>query len=100
MSILSANQRNIVRASTGVDALIIDRCCDAYDALIDRGDVDAYVTYMKTAIVQMAYDRPIQPSDRPTAVDKIKTVLIHAYADQKHISFKKAAEHLREMLKG
>jgi hypothetical protein len=100
MSILSPIQRDVIRADTKINALVIDRVADAFDALISRGDVDAYTQYMKTAIVQMAYDRPIRPQDRPTAVDIVKTICIKAYADEKHISFQRAAVRLREMLKG
>lgn len=99
MSLLSAYQRSIVRTSTSIDPLIIDRVTEAFDALIDHGDIARYELLISTAIAQMGYDRPIREGDRPTAVDKVKTILIKAYADEKHISFGKAASRLRQMLR-
>lgn len=98
MTLLNRSQRAAFIASSGIDPLILDRATDAFDALIDRGDISAYRRYMSTAIEQMAYGRPVRAQDRPTAVDACKTVLIHAYADQKHISFQRAAERVKQML--
>lgn len=99
MSVLSAHQRAVVRTDTGIDAILIDRVCDAFDALVQRGDVEAYQTYMGTAIAQMGMDT-VRTQDRPTAVDKIKTICQHALADEWHCSFREANRRLRRMLQG
>jgi hypothetical protein len=98
MSVLNKNQRAVIRADTGIDALIIDRCADAFDALV-RGDVEGYKTYMGTAIAQMGMGT-IRFQDRPTAVDKIKTICIKALSDQWGCTFKQAASRLKRMLEG
>lgn len=102
MSLLSRDQRAFIVADTGIHQLIVDRATDAFDALIERGDVEAYKQYMTHAWAQMGFglDNPIKPSDRPTALDKIKTILIHAYADREHIDFRRAAAKLKRMLEG
>jgi len=99
VSILSSLQRQVIHADTHIDPLIIDRCCDAFDALL-RDDVEAYVTYMGAAIAQLGYDGPIPMSDRPTAVDKMKTILQRACADQWGCTFLQANARLKRMLAG
>jgi hypothetical protein len=99
VSVLNAHQRAVVRADTGIDPLIIDRCCDAFDALVQRGDGEAYQTYMGTAIAQMGMST-VRAQDRPTAVDKCKTIIQHALADEWHCSFREANRRLRKMLQG
>lgn len=99
MSVLNANQRAVIAADTQIDRLIIDRCCDAFDALVDRGDVEAYKTYMGTAIAQMGMP-VVRLEDRPTAVDKVKTIIQKAYSDQWHCTFRQANARLRRMLQG
>lgn len=102
MSLLSRNQRAVIVADTRIDPLIVDRATEAFDALITRGDVDEYKRLMGNAWAQMGFDLETmpKPQDRPTAVDKIKTILIKAYADQEHISFTRAVVRLRKMLQG
>lgn len=100
MSLLSANQRAIIAVDTKIDRLIIDRATEAFDALIDRGDVDSYRHLMSTAYAQMGFQGPVRVQDRPTALDKIKTILIRAYADQEHIPFQRAVVRLRTQLQG
>lgn len=97
MSLLNANQRAIVVADTQIDPLIVDRATEAFDALI-KGDVDTYRVLMATAYAQMGYMPRAQ--DRPHAVDKVKTILIRAYADELHIPFGRAARRLRDMTRG
>jgi hypothetical protein len=99
-TLLKDQQRRVILADTGIDRILLDRCCDAFDALINRGDVDAYKVNMKTAIVQMGYGRPIKEKDRPTAVDKAKTILIKAYADREHITFQQSAARIKRLLEG
>lgn len=100
MTLLSRSQRSTFVASSGIDPLLLDRVIDGFDALIDRGDIDAYKRYMSTAVAQQNYGRPVRAQDRPTAVDVAKTLCLHAYADQKHISFQRAAKRVRQMLEG
>lgn len=100
MSLLSANQRAFIAADTKIDRLIVDRATEAFDCLIDRGAIDEYKMLMSTAIAQMNYDGPIKPKDRPTAVDVIKTILIKAYADREHISYRRAVERIKRMMQG
>jgi hypothetical protein len=78
--------------------LIIDRCADAFDCLL-RDDKIGYMTHMGTAITMLGYPGNIPDSDRPTAVDKVKTICIHSCADKWHCSFKQAQKRLTEMLK-
>lgn len=101
MSLLNRNQRAVVVASTSIHPLIVDRATEAMDALVERGDVATYRTLMGVAWAQMGFDEahPIRPSDRPTALEKVKTILIRAYADQQHISFRKAHKKLEAMIK-
>lgn len=99
-TLLKDSQRRIVIASSGIDRILLDRCVDAFDALVNRGDVDAYKVHMQNAIVQMNYGRPIQEKDRPTAVDKAKTILIKAYADREAINFQAAAARIKKLLEG
>jgi hypothetical protein len=99
MSILNDQQRAVVRADTGIDPIIIDRCCDAFDAL-ERDDVEAYVRYMRTAITQMGFEKQIPNSERPTAVDKIKTICIRAAADKRGWPYRRMAAYFRRQLEG
>lgn len=99
VSVLSAHQRDVIRADTSIDPLIIDRVADAFDALVLRDDVEAYQTFMGHAIAQMGMPT-VRAQDRPTAVDKIKTICQHALADEWHCSFREANRRLRRMLAG
>lgn len=99
MSVLNAHQRAVVRSDTGIDPILIDRVCDAFDALVLRGDVEAYRTFMSTAIAQMGMGT-IRPQDRPTAVDKVKSICQRALADEWKCSFREANRRLRKMLQG
>jgi hypothetical protein len=100
MSLLNANQRAVIRVQTGIDPFIIDRATDAFDALIERNDVQAFGRFMSTAWVQMGFgpQNPVTPEDRPTALDKIKTILIRAYAERERIGFQQAANRITRML--
>lgn len=98
VSLLSREQRTVIRADTKINPILIDRVVDAFDALINRGDVDAYNVHMRTAYAQQGVPLPIPAHERPCAVDKIKTICIKAYSDELHISFKAAATRLRKML--
>ena len=97
MSILNSHQRAVIASDTGVERLIVDRTVEAYDALL-REDIEMYQRLMRTAIEQMAYDRPIKLSDRPTATDKIRTLVQRAIADQWGVSFQTATARLQRML--
>lgn len=97
-SVLNASQRAVIRADTGIDPILIDRVCDAFDALL-RDDIEGYKLYMGTAIAQMGMP-VIREKDRPTAVDVVKTIAQHALADRWGCSFKKANARLKEMLQG
>lgn len=100
MSLLNAQQRAVVVIDTGINELIVDRCVEAFDALIDRGNVDEYRRLMGDAWAQQGYEpgRPIRKNDRPTALDKVKTICIRAYADRQRITFQASAERLKRML--
>lgn len=97
MTLLSTNQREFIAVDTKINTMVIQRCVDAFDCLL-RDDRDGYVTHMGTAIALLGYEGSIPASDRPTAVDKMKTILTRAYADQKKISFKQAHHRLTKML--
>lgn len=97
MSILSAHQRAVIRVDTGIHPLIIDRCVGAYDALVVE-DVERYQLLMATAIAQMGFDRPITARDRPTAVDKIRTICQRAVADSWGVSFPRATARMQRTL--
>lgn len=99
MSLLSSNQRAFIAVDTQIHPLIIDRTTEAFDALIERGDMSSYNTLMSTAIAQMGYDRPVRQEDRPTAVDVMKTILIKAYADREHISYRKSLVKIKRMMR-
>lgn len=98
MSLLNAQQREIIRVDTGIDRLIIDRVVEAFDAAIQRGDRDAYIHLIKTAYAQQGIDLPIPEEEKPTAVDIVKTICIRAYADELHVPFKVAAQRMRDLL--
>lgn len=100
MSVLNAHQRAVIAVDTKIAPLIIDRVAEAFDALVLHDDREGYELRMRTAIEQMGYDRPITPEDRPTAVDKIKTIVMHAYADEWHCSFREARRRLLERMAG
>lgn len=100
MSILNSQQRAVIAVDTKIDRLVIDRSVEAFDALVDRGDRDEYIRLMGTAIAQMGYEGPVRAQDRPTAVDKMKTIIQHAYADLWHCSFREANRRLKERLAG
>lgn len=102
MTLLTRHQRDVIIADTQIHELIVDRCVEAFDALIDKGDVDEYTRLMTQAWVQMGYGpgNPIKTTDRPTALDKVKTICIRAYADQKHIPYLRAAQRLKRMMQG
>lgn len=95
-------QRAVVVADTGIHELIVDRATEAFDALIDRGDVEEYKRLMGQAWAQQGFDvgTPVRAADRPTALDKVKTILIHAYADREHIPFQRAVVKLKRMQGG
>lgn len=95
MSILNAHQRAVIRADTGIHELIVDRVVEAYDALL-RDDVEGYKRLIATALAQQGLPALIPSEERPTAVDKVKTICIRAIADQKHWSYKRTAKWLYE----
>lgn len=97
-SILNRTQRAVVVADTRIDALLLDRCVESFDALIG-GNVELHKQLMANAWASMGFgpDNPIKASDRPTALDKAKTICTKAYADREGITFKKAAERLKAM---
>jgi hypothetical protein len=97
MSVLTRDQRAVIRADTSIDPFIIDRVCDAYDRLIDHDDVEGYHTNMRTATVQMGYPNIVPPEeDRPTPVDKMKTICIKAIAQERHWSFRRTAKWIED----
>lgn len=97
-SVLSRQQREVIIADTRIDRLVVDRVVDAFDALL-RDDRAGYVTYMRTAIAQMGYEGPITANDRPTAVDKLKTICIHAIAREHwRCSYRQAHARLTQMI--
>lgn len=98
-SVLTRQQRAFVRADTKIDALVIDRVCDAYDALL-RDDVESYKRYMATAIAQMGYDGPVPARDRPSAVDVVKTICIHSLKDRWGCTYLIAVTRVKRMLSG
>lgn len=75
------------------------RVVEAYDALL-IGNITEYKMKMATAIVQMGYGRDIRPSDRPTAVDVIRTIVQQAVADMWLTTFQIATAKLQRMLTG
>jgi hypothetical protein len=95
MSILNLNQRAVIRIDTGIDQLIIDRVVEAYDALL-AGNLDEYKMKMGAALAQQNIPVPIPDHERPTAIDKIKTICIKAIADERHWDFKRAAKFLAD----
>lgn len=97
MSILNALQRAVIASDTGVERLIVDRVTEAYDALLVE-DVERYQRLMATAIVQMGYVRPITPEDRPTAVDKVRTLVQRAVADKQRVGFRVATSRMQRTL--
>lgn len=101
-TLISSDRRAIISMQTGISRLIVDRSTEAFDALIQRGDVEEYRRLMGQAWVQMGYEpgAPIRAEDRPTALDRMKTMLIHAYAREEHIPPLRAAEKLKRMLEG
>lgn len=97
MSVLNAGQRQVIRADTGIDKILIDRVCDAYDCLL-KDDVDGYKFNMIQAFAQQGIDPPIRKEDRPTAMDKIKTICIKAISDEWRCSFRSARLRLERRL--
>jgi hypothetical protein len=95
MSILNSHQRAVIRADTGIDPLVIDRVVEAYDKLL-ADDNFGYRHTMGTAIAQLGLPIPIPEKERPTAVDKVKTIVIKAIADERHWDFKRTAAWLQE----
>jgi hypothetical protein len=98
-SVLSANQRAMVRVDTGIDLFIIDRVCDAFDCL-ERDNIEGYKAQMMNAMVQLGLPSPIPESEKPTAVDKMKTICIRAAADRRGWSFQRMATYFRRQLEG
>lgn len=101
-SLIPLERRQIIAVDTGINPLIVDRATEAFDALIQRGDVEEYRRKMADAWAQMGYgpDAPIKAEDRPTALDRMKNMLIHAYAIDQHISPMVAAVKLKRMIEG
>jgi hypothetical protein len=96
LSILSSDQRAVIRVSTGIDQLVIDRVVEAYDALL-ADNREAYMTLMATAMAQAdCMPGQVKQRDRPTAIDKMKTICIRRIADMRHWSFKRTAKYLEE----
>lgn len=97
-TILNSRQRDVVAVDTRIDRLIIDRCVEAVDKLI-VDDVEGYKTLMIQAYLQMGYGRPLRPEDHPTALDKILTIALRAYADREGEPVQKATARLQRRLK-
>lgn len=97
MSLLNANQRAFVAADTGIERLIVDRATEAFDAAL-KGEIQQYERLMGTAVLQMNYGRPVVESDRPTAVDAVKTILLKALADERRITYPAAVKLMRKIL--
>jgi hypothetical protein len=98
MTIIARLEREIIAQHTGIDRLIVDRSVEAFDALVDHQDRSTYETLMATAIAQMGYERPIRRQDHPTAVDRMKHIIIHCYARQWHITYPRARARIMEMM--
>lgn len=99
MSVLTNTQRQVVRADTGVDPILIDRVADAYERLL-KDDVEGYKQHMANALAQQ--NIPVNQLDNErrtngaTAVDIIKTICIKSIADERHWSFERTAQWLFE----
>ena len=102
MTLISSDRRAIIAMQTGIDRLIVDRATEAFDALTQRGDVGEYRQKMADAWAQMGFDatHPVRDEDRPTALDRMKLMLVAIYAREEHISPAAAAVRLKRMLEG
>jgi hypothetical protein len=87
----------VIAVDTNIDRIIIDRVAEAYDALL-RNDISLYQSKMAEAIVRMNYGRAIRKSDRPTAVDKVRTICQKSISDMWGWSFQKTTARLQRML--
>lgn len=99
MSIFNAQQRAVIRADTLIDPLVIDRVVEAYDRLL-ADDRAGYIYTMATALAQQNLPFPIPAKERPTAVDKVKTICIKRIADLRGWSFQRTAKYLKEAADG
>jgi hypothetical protein len=97
MSIMSREERAVVQARTHISPFIVDRCCDAFDAIL-RDDREMYVHNIMTAIAQLGLPMPIPEHEKPTAVDRMKSILMVKLADEWHVSFPTTIERIRLML--
>lgn len=98
--ILSSDQRAFIRIQTGIDQLVLDRCCDAYERLVNHDDVEGYKENMGKALVQLGFPGVVPPdSERPTALDKAKTFCIRSIADQKGWTYKRTAKWIFDAVK-
>lgn len=95
MSVLNRQQRQVIRADTMIDPLLIDRVADAYDCLM-RDDIEGYKHQMLVAGIQQG---PVNEQDRPTAIDKVKTICIRSIAQQKRWSYQRTARWIEDRLK-
>lgn len=99
MSVLSKDQRSLVQVDTHIDPFIVDRVCDAFDALL-RGDREGYMRNMSIAVAQLGMPVPIPASERPTAVDRMKFIVIGVIARQWRCNYGMAIDLLKVMVDG
>lgn len=99
MRIYTAAQRARIYETTRISPFIIDRCCDAYESLINRDDVEGYRKNMLDAMAQLGFGMKIPEEEKPTAVDKMKLLCIRSIAKQWGWSYDRVAKWVQEATK-
>lgn len=99
MRIYNAPQRARIHELTHIDPFIIDRCCSAYEALINSDDVEGYRKNMLDAMAQLGFGIKIPEEEKPTAVDKMKVLVVRSIAYQWRVSYTQAKANLESRLK-
>lgn len=100
-TIMKADQRAAVHASTSIDPLVIDRVVEGFDELVLRDNIVGFRHKLATAAVQTGYKNGrIPESDRPSAVDYVVAITVNELADHWNVSYEKAWAHIRHSFKG
>ena len=99
MRIYTAPQRARIHELTGISPFIIDKCCAAYEALINKDDVEGYRRCMLDAMAQLDLGMVIPPEERPTAVDKMKVLALRSIAKQRGWPYARVARWVEDATK-
>lgn len=99
MRIYNSGQRVRIYQVTSIDPFIIDRVCEAYQCLVERDDVAGYRKNLLDAMAQQGLPPVVPPEERPTAVDRMKSLAVASIAKQWNWDYSRVAKWVEDATK-